>query len=413
MDVILYSKLSEVKNRVESVENELVSKEWEDVSLTLTAGTYYKTTGKSATYSTASHSQPISVSPGDKLKVTARSENTMPGIVYFNSDTPGESSCVGYDCYTGSQTTFTDEEVTVPSGASYAVVQGKNNGSYVIKLKKCQVTKTLDDLSSRMTSAETNITNEQANDKYMSDVMCNRLMALGKRSGFSWGTRPKFILSLRVDDLRADVDKIAKIIIDEYGFPLMVAACQKELNKTATGITDPAERIGDTRLDVCKWVQNHGGEIVLHPDSTVTDADYATSVKPLFLDARKTFENNGLIIRGTAVANSTPSAALKAKLDPYMYGYFDYSDGYGSIAPYSDITTTMIGGWDSDVSQFNTWLTGRIASTSWRTLVMHQLGDDVTEQALRDMLDILATHVQNEDLILANWSTVFDTYGEG
>lgn len=398
----LRNSVARVKNALTSVQNDVYTNIWTPETLTLTDGVYYMPTGKPSTYSSAKSSAAVAVTVGDVLKVTAKTQANVPGIIFYNSSTLSTDTFISYDCYTGSTQQYVDEPVTVPEGAKYAIVQGLKANDVILKTPE---------KAAKFAKYDADIASIQDNDQYMTNLFCNRMMAIGKPSGFSWGSRPKFILSIRVDDLRTDVDKVAKIIMGEYGFPMMIAACVKELNKTVTGITDPAEKIGDTRLEVCQWAQQHGGEILVHPNETVTTADYNTSVKPLFLDARKVLEDNGIKIRGTAVANATPNATLKAGLDPYMYGYFDYSDGYGSIAPYADITTTMIGGWGSDVSQFTSWLNGRIASTSWRTLVIHELGDDVTEQALRDMLDILATHVQNEDLILANWSTVYDTYG--
>lgn len=257
----------------------------------------------------------------------------------------------------------------------------------------------------------TDVANIKSNDSFMESVLCNRLMALGKKSNFGWGTYPKVILTLRVDDLRTDVDKVAKIIAGDYSFPVVIGACVKELNKSVTGISDPSEKIGDTRLEVCQWVQEHGGEIVVHPDETVTSADYS-AVKTLFIDAKKTLESNGLHIRGTAVANSNPDATLKAGLDPYLYGFFDYADNYGSIAPYTGITTDMIVGFD-DATEFETWLDAKTASETkvWRTIVMHQIGDDMTEQKLTDILDIIQTNVTAGKVAVMLWSEVFDTYG--
>ena len=382
---------------------------YEQKSITETTGKYYKLTGQYSTFNNARHSQPIPVKAGKKVKVTGKSQANIASVLFFNSNEPSATSFVAYDCYTGQTVTFTNEEVTVPTGATYAVVQSISTD---IALQVQVSENKIDTINDELTANEDD-------KKYFESVMCNRLMAMGKTSHFSWGTFPSVILTIRCDDLRADIDLVAKIVTGEYNLPLLVAACAKEINKSVTGIVDPAEKIGDTRLEVCQWVQEHGGEIAVHPDETITSGDYETSIKPYLLDSKRTFEDNGIKIRGAAVANSNPSAAVAKMIDPYMYGFYDYSDGYGTIAPYTfdgveKASIKFLNDFSSDATAFETWLNNRTALTgkNWYTLVLHQIGTDVTETAFRDMLDVIQTNVSQGKVAVMCWGEVFDTYGQ-
>ena len=389
---------------VPTFENELFEKEWESVNLTMIASRFYLPNGTRSSYNEAYASEGVPVTPGETLKVTASTQLNIPGILFFNSSDTKSTTFVSNDCYTGETVTFTDESVTVPAGASYAVVQG--NSTQPVVLKRYVSKSKIDKINNAL-----NV--QDSDDKYMESVMCNRLMTLGKKAGFSWGTYSKVLLTIRVDDLRTDIDKVAKIIMDEYNFPMVAAACAGEMNKTVTGITTAADKIGDTRLEVLQWIQEHGGEVVVHPDNTITSANYETSIKPLLLDSKRKFEDNGIRIRGTALANTAPSSDVRNALDPYLYGFYDYADNYGNVAPYRYIYTEMMSQWASDPTTFSTWLNTRISTSDWvwRTLVLHQLGDDISESALRSILDAIDTAVDGGHCQVVLWSDVFDTYG--
>lgn len=399
------AEIEGLKEAIENVDEELYKDVYGFAQLTITSGKYYKLTGEESTYGSAKHSQAIPVVAGTKVYVSAKSQAAIAGIIFYNSGTPSSSSFVSYDCYTGNTVTFTNEEVTVPSGATYAVVQSTSD---VLSLKLLVK-------ASRMDMNEDDIESIQTNDSFMENTYCNRMMTLARTAGFVWSTFPGLLLTIRVDDLREDVDNVAKIVTGEYGFPLVVAACVKELNKTVS-ITDPEEKIGDTRVEVCQWVQEHGGEIVVHPDATVTSGDYAT-VKQVFIDSKRTLEENGIIIRGTACANAEPSESLAKKLDPYLYGYYDYSDYYGTRPPYNinNANTVLSKSLHdfNDATAFESWLDARVGYRNWYTLIFHQISDggDVTEQTLRGILDVIAENVTQGNVAVMTYGSVYDTYG--
>lgn len=242
-------------------------------------------------------------------------------------------------------------------------------------------------------------------------VQGNKLRNANLRNPFSWGTRDKAILSIRCDDLNTDVDLVAKIVT-ERGWPLILAAITDKLNRTVTGIVDPAEKIGDTRLDIVRYVVAHGGEILEHSENTYSSADYydENGIYPIFIKQQKVWAGLGINVRGAAVANTHPSQALKDALSPYLYYYYEYSNGYGSEAPYNALNTHNDGSTSSPTTaaQFKAWIDDLINEKDWGTLITHGFSR-ITQEVYEEVLDYVAEKVAEGVLEIKTWSQVYDS----
>lgn len=239
----------------------------------------------------------------------------------------------------------------------------------------------------------------------------NRL--INKAKTFSWKAFNKPIISIRADDLNVETDLIVKIVTDA-GLPIMLAA-PPNINAIPTGITNQEDRIGETMGEVCQYVVAHGGEILEHSYATFTSSDYETSIKPFFIDSKAAFMKLGINIRGAAVANSNPSDSLRDYLAPYLYYYYDFSNGYGKNAPYNMDT------WDSTndagiytLESFQQKVDSTIAQNKHWTFILHHIGgsSNISEEVFRQMVNYVKEKKEQGIVDVLTWSNVYDTYSQ-
>ena len=184
-------------------------------------------------------------------------------------------------------------------------------------------------------------------------------------------------------------------------------------NATFAGIAEPTKKIGNTKLEVLQYVIAHGGEVLEHSYQTFESADYMTSIKPLFVDSKREFLKNGINIRGAAVANANPSDSLRDALAPYLYYYYEFSNGYGKVAPYSQgVFPTTNDATIKTLAQFQAKVDETISNNGFWTYVIHNLTGDVTEQIFRDMVDYVAQKKELGLIDVMTWGEVFDEYGQ-
>lgn len=265
----------------------------------------------------------------------------------------------------------------------------------------------------RVQKLETKATEDDYYHKRVAHFLGYRKMLSNERNPFSWGTFSKGVLTIRNDDLNQSVDLAAKIVSGEYGFPLVLAAILDHANASVNGITDPSEKIGNTCLDICRYVIEHGGEVMEHSSNTFSSSDYfdVNGIKPIFIDQLREWERYGILVRGAAVANAVPSDSLKDELAPYLWYYYDYSDNYGKVAPYSGGPSNTLICDNSTYAQICAFIDSLIANNVWGQLIFHHLNYNntgLTDAVLRQVLDYVATKVTASTLEVKTFAEIFD-----
>lgn len=235
-----------------------------------------------------------------------------------------------------------------------------------------------------------------------------------KKKNFKWKEFEKPIITLRCDDLNSDVDLVVKIVNDA-GLPIVIAAPANKLTRLVNGIIMSDEKIGDTCADVCQFVVKNGGEIVEHSIDTFTSEDYQTSIKPIFIDSKVEFMKIGIDIRGASVSNLNPNDDLRNKLAPYLYFYYEYSNGYGQNLPYSCGDNNFSGFNDGSVKtleQFKPILENAINQKSHKTYIIHSLSSSgIPEEEYRKIVNYVLEKKNAGEIDVMTWAEVYDKYG--
>ena len=235
-----------------------------------------------------------------------------------------------------------------------------------------------------------------------------------KKKNFKWKEFEKPIITLRCDNLNSDVDLVVKIVNDA-GLPIVIAAPANKLTRLVNGIIMSDEKIGDTCADVCQFVVKNGGEIVEHSIDTFTSEDYQTSIKPIFIDSKVEFMKIGIDIRGASVSNLNPNDDLRNKLAPYLYFYYEYSNGYGQNLPYSYGDNNFSGFNDGSVKtleQFKPILENAINQKSHKTYIIHSLSSSgIPEEEYRKIVNYVLEKKNAGEIDVMTWAEVYDKYG--
>lgn len=238
----------------------------------------------------------------------------------------------------------------------------------------------------------------------------NKLLNENKRKPFSWGVMTKGVIAIKSDDLTSDVDLVAKIMA-ERNLPLHLAAPIENLSNTVSGITDESQKIGKTCLDVVKYVVGHGGEIMAHTNWTYDNKDYygVHGIFDTFVYPQKVWSELGINVRGIWVANEFPTDDLIVSAAPYLYYYYEYSNGYGDLPPYSSVSKINDGSvnnpttYDTFVEYIN-----RIASQKlFGTITIHGFSR-ISRQTFEDVLTYVQSKVTEGLLDVKTWGQIFD-----
>lgn len=238
----------------------------------------------------------------------------------------------------------------------------------------------------------------------------NKLLNENKRKTFSWGVRTKGVIAIKSDDLTADVDLVAKIMA-ERNLPLHLAAPIENLPYAVSGITDESQKIGETRLDVVKYVVEHGGEIMAHTNWTYNNKDYygEHGIFDTFVYPQKVWSELGINVRGIWVANEFPTDDLIISAAPYLYYYYEYSNGYGDLPPYSLVSKIN----DGSVSNPTTYdafvkYIDMVASQKlFGTITIHGF-TRISRQTFEDVLTYVQSKVTEGLLDVKTWGQIFD-----
>ena len=253
-------------------------------------------------------------------------------------------------------------------------------------------------------------------NKMTEHFLGNRRLKENAKNPFSWNALSKGVLTIRMDDLNASVDLAAKIVTEEYSYPLVLAAPVRNAMSPVSGITNPEDKLGETRLDICRYVVANGGEVMEHSSNTFSSDDYfnANGIKPIFIDQKVKWEEYGILVRGSAVANSTPSDSLKDVLAPYLWYYYDYSDGYGKVEPYVRPQSWGHMGIDNATfEQICSYIDDVVSNNKWGEIIFHHVnynsGDyQLTDTLLRQIMTYIQTNVSNDVLEVKTYAQVYD-----
>ena len=215
--------------------------------------------------------------------------------------------------------------------------------------------------------------------------------------------------------MRSDVDLAVKIATDN-GVPVSIACDVSKLNDAVNGIVATADKIGNTRKDVLDYCIANGGEVLLHPSETIGDATWK---KFLVADKVKLLDYN---VRGCAVANTMPSPALLETMSPYIHGYYDYSDGYGSGSAYSydfpeGFTIRRVINLEAfpTIDALKAFFDDKIGRNNHYTLIFHSVtgvgSNGVSTEYYTQAIQYLKTLANNSSVKLTTWRDVYKTYG--
>ena len=252
--------------------------------------------------------------------------------------------------------------------------------------------------------------NKDVETRTIEFIQGNKLYHKSLRHPFSWAPRTKGIIAIKSDDLTSDVDLVAKIMA-ERNLPLHLAAPTNKLTLQVDGITTPSEKIGTTRLDIVRYVIEHGGEIMEHSDNTFTSEDYwdVNGIYPIFIKQQKIWAELGINVRGAWVANNFPTEGQKKALAPYLYYYYEYSNGYGDNPPYSTVSKINDGSVSSPTSyeSFKSFIDNVIAGNDFGTLTIHGFSR-ITSTLFEQVLDYIQQKVADGVLDVKTWGEVYD-----
>lgn len=337
----------------------------------------------------------IPVKPTEKYQVSGISVSDLSVVVYFNSLMKFVSSDLYYT--DANRHTFKNEEITVPSNTYYMAVQTRDTSEQdvVIKKKIQKYTNNFDILTS-----------------------LERNAYIDKKLGYHLDTLDKGYIAICVDDGNTDIDVIADIFKNDYNFPLNLAIPPSRLNVKVTNTT-----IGYNVNDVCKYVQNNGGEILSHSYTVITNDNVNDFdiMYDQFSNNKRLLTEAGLNVNGIILAGGTGEIS-NSITDMWARKYYNYSDRYGDSLPYNQARTNIA---KTTLANLKTLIDNCVTNKTFLPLSFHGLADygittdgtsaylnGFTTNDLEAILDYIKTYVDNNQLEVVRYSYVYDTFGK-
>lgn len=405
--------LENLDNQVNNINNDLYNQQYDNItsSLDLVNDKFIIVDGNESHNGNVSnwkygqYTQPFKVYPGDKFKITARSNANAPIVVYFNTDTVGKANYVGYFGDNTQRVDYVDEEVTVPKGVSYMVVNNSFPTQYTMVVKKFNAQGSLKISQNDIENIDYYIKNIQKT--YNNSYIFNN---------FKWKQFDKAYITIRVDDCRHDMDLVANIM-KSYNFPLSVSAIVTKINNEVDGITDTSQKIGTTVLDVLKYVNNNNGEILNHPAKAINDANDNT-IYDYFIAPKITMEKNNIEMFGTTVADTFPSNEVAKQIQDKISLFYQYSDGYGILPQYKIQNRLMIG--TNAIQTTKSKIDDAVTNHKNLNLIFHtldgtegtsQFENGFNENLLKEILNYIQTYVNNNQAVVITYKSLFDNFG--
>lgn len=356
--------------------------------------------GAESSVSWASHSQFISVTPGETLRISCMSAIACPGIVFYKTNTMSTASAIGYalenlgtgDPSSGSTNRYTyiDKDVVVPNGAFYAIL---NNADGTTGHEwKCQKV-------SYISGGNTGTVESEKLEKveYENEQLSRRLINAEKHNDFTWETFDKAYFVFIHDDSREFITT-AYNAFHAKGVPVSSAAIAPYLSNVHGGKT------------VKEWLDlivADGGEVLCHYSYDLKDSDDDSLWYKYVVDAKREFERNGFKVRGMILAGS--STVNSAKGEKFCRKYFDYADKVGT-SPQYNLGRKLMLAFDS-LDAFKQRIDSCARTPGIYAFGFHGNRNDetwITEDSLKEIIDYISA---KDNCEITTYSAVFDKIG--
>ena len=414
--------ISDLKEDIDNVNNtisDIVTTEEnvKDIEIIETQGKFVKwasgatSGGAESSVSWASHSQFISVTSGETLRISCMSANTCPGIVFYKTNTMSTASAIGYaldnpgtgDPSGGSvnRYTYIDKDVVVPDGASYAILNNADGTTnHVWKCQRVFHVNSIREFSEKVKNIEHDldeIKKKSSATEYENEQLSRRLINAEKYNDFTWGTFDKAYFVFINDDSREFITT-AYSAFHAKGVPVSAAAIAPYLSNVHGGKT------------VKEWLDlivADGGEVLCHYSYDLKDSDDDSIWYKYVVDAKREFERNGFEVRGMILAGS--SAVNSAKGEKFCRKYFDYADKVGTSLQYNLGRKLMLI-FDS-LDAFKQRIDSCARTPGIYAFGFHGNRDDetwITEDSLKEIIDYISA---KDNCEITTYSAVFDKIG--
>ena len=310
----ILSNLTEIENSLYSIKQKLISKTDISIGDEITATEaknnmlYNSSTNQEVSNSGSKYAR-YSVIGSTYYYVTGKAHSngtSFPLIAWLDSN----GNVLDRDGTTANEV-YTNEKVFSPADATAAIVNASSGATYALK--------------------NAFLTNESR-----SDIIDDADVRLAKYNPFTFKPYDKGYISVFVDGMHADIDKVAAIF-EEYGFPLNVAANVDNLDKTCNGITvnSGSYVAGMTTTQVCKTVQKLGGEIFAANSAVIDSAnqyDYRY-MHNVFVETKRKLTSKGLRIRGFVGLAEAGAVTGTNEIEKWLTKNYDYATN-GTAANY-------------------------------------------------------------------------------
>ena len=348
--------------------------------------------GHESTVDWAAHTQFIPVTAGERLLVSCASRTNIPGVAYYKAAEFKSANLVGAALTTTAGTAHTDVFVTVPEGARYMVLNTLD--AHPIVCKRIAAISPRE----RILELENEAAKIREDADYEIRQLERRATAAEKGNDFTWGDFDKSYFVFVHDDSNRYLTT-AYTAFHEKGVPFSSAAIVSALTAVHNEKT------------VKEWMDlivADGGEILCHYGGNLQDTTEDAVWYEKVVSAKRTFEENGFVIRGLILADS--SQRNSAKGEKFCRRYYDYADKVGISQQYNLGRSLMLN--YASLDAFKAHLATCMQKPGLYAFGFH--GDHradeawITQEALAE---IIAYITANENCEITTYSHVFDTMG--
>lgn len=392
-----FSELSEDVSQLNNTTDDLndavfdVETVWTDESLTFEDGRYWTMLGSDQTYVNAKRStSQVPVTGGDKIKVSTVISTNVCGVVYFSGAPFSPSNFVGYDLYDipeGESTrTYTDEEITVPAGAAYVVVQGRKNATITLKKKE-------QERVSKIQVLENTVEEYIADNNFEVENLERRVSNAENKNPFAWASFDKPYFVFIHDDTNAYLETYAGVF-HAKGVPM--------------GAATIPENITDTHLATLRQIVADGGEVLGHYSASPTEESSDELWMTCTGDVKKALEAYGFEVYGLIKAGATASSTNKGQ--KYCQRYYDYANDHLGKTTQYNLPRTLMLNYDS-LSAFKARIDYLATINGIHAFGFHGGREDeawITAEAFGDIIDYINAKSNCE---ITTYKYLWDTFG--
>jgi hypothetical protein len=220
----------------------------------------------------------------------------------------------------------------------------------------------------------------------------------------------KAYVSIVFDDNNTELERIYKLVTEEYGFPLCASVPVKSFDKTLSSSARPES------LELLHKIQDNGGEILSHnlthkvfnssvPWATV-DYELGESYRRLTAEGLRV---NGVILAGGG-GTEDRSEEYRTELEKYTSKYYKYSDCYGVSTQYYHPRKFLY----DDLNRLYGYIDDAIENNGWLVLAGHGIDTEIfpqNEAKVRRILDYLKQKQAEGVLEVVTYRDVHKKFG--